>query len=464
MIKQCLSILVLINLWSVAPPVMAQKIIPMAAPDDPDMANQPVFVIKPPAAPSPLPGSVQAPSPITASPAATATGANSAKDTPTVDTVIGQPIRVQAIDLPAATAPIPHNTNPPPRALRPPRGGLTLPEGFTATLWAQGLNGPRNMVVLPNGDVVVSEQIAGRITIIRDANNDGVADRIARMNNQFRQPAGLALGKDGLYVVDRERIWRLPLSDGLPRIGLPPEPITNSGALGNGTQPRSLILAPDGKHFYVGIASHDNLAEEAIPAASIQEFTADGKLRRTYAYGLRDPVGLGFVPGTDTLCAAVDERDGMGPSLVPDFLTCLNDGGFYGWPYSFIGPNAQPGMDGKRPDLIGKTLVPDLLFLAHSSPTDLLFYAGTMFPEKYRNGAFVTMGGSDDHQHPVGYSVAFIPFDKDKPAPAYEAFASGFLTPDGNVWGKPAGLAQLPDGSLLVSDMLGGTIWRIVYP
>jgi glucose/arabinose dehydrogenase len=198
----------------------------------------------------------------------------------------------------------------------------------------------------------------------------------------------------------------------------------------------------------------------------VQEFKADGSGQRTFAAGLRNPVGIAFYPGTSDLYVVVNERDGLGDGLVPDYLTRVQEGGFYGWPYAYIGRNPQPDYAERRPDLVQKTLVPDLLFESHSAPLGLVFYDGAQFPAVFRGGAFVALHGSWNAGKPTGYKVVFVPFRDKRPVGHYENFAVGFWAAGqqrAQVWGRPAGLAVAADGSLLIADDVGQTIWRVSY-
>jgi len=279
-------------------------------------------------------------------------------------------------------------------------------------------------------------------------------------------------------------VWRLPWTAGTVQAG-ERRRLTVEGAFGRrgGHNTRSIAVAPDGRHFYVGIGSESNIGTEAEPRATIQEFRMDGSGQRTYAAGLRNPVGLAFKPGTGDLYAVVNERDGLGDQLVPDFLTMVKPGGFYGWPYSYIGDNPQPDLAERRPDLVKAALVPGLLFQAHSAPIGLAFGDATHFPERYRMGAFVSLHGSWNRSRPTGYAVAFVPFDtapfdKSKPTGTYETFVTGFrvTSPAGTatgsaaegdetpkVWGRPSGLAVTADGALLIAEDASGTVWRVAY-
>jgi glucose/arabinose dehydrogenase len=284
----------------------------------------------------------------------------------------------------------------------------------------------------------------------------------------FDYPHGLALHQGALYVGDRAGVWRVPYAKGLEKATTRPQRITPDGAFGgtSGHATRNIAFSPDGSKFYVSIGSAGNIGEEDAPRATIQEFAADGSKQRTFASGLRNPVGIAFAPGTNSLFTVVNERDGLGDGLVPDYLTRVQDGGFYGWPYSYIGSHPQPGYADKRPDLVKQAIVPDTLFEAHSAALGLAFYAGDKFPQKYRGGAFVGLHGSWNAGAPRGYTVAFVPFEGGKPATHYEVFMSGFWVEGdttARVIGRPVGTAIAKDGSLLVADDVANVIWRVSY-
>ena len=378
----------------------------------------------------------------------------------------GSAHRVTLSDLPAPYA-SPSVSNPPLQVDRPLRATLNVPAGFEAISFAQQLSNPRYLLVGESGDVYVSESRAGRVTVLRDSDGDGRADRRAVIADGLSRPHGLAFHDDMLYIADTDGIHRLPLLDGTPRAG-EPQRITPRGALGpaNGHWTRNVIVDPDGQRLYVAIGSAGNIAEEPLPRATIQSFALDGSDQKTFATGLRNPVGIAFYPGSDTLFTVVNERDGMGDGLVPDFLTSVQEDGFYGWPYAYIGANPQPGFAEKRPDLVGQSLIPDMMFEAHSAPIGLTFYTGDQFPGRYRGGAFVTLRGSWNKARPTGYKVVFVPFADGKPTGGYETFASGWWVAGqqrARVWGRPTGIAVTPDGSLLVADDTGDEIWLIRY-
>ncbi|TSD83249.1 sorbosone dehydrogenase [Mycobacterium sp. KBS0706] len=371
-------------------------------------------------------------------------------------------IRPDALPKPYATDAVANSAGPVARtdAMRP-----QVPKGMTATLFASGLSGPREMLVLPDRSILVSEPEAGRISRLV-APSPPARARAMPFLTGLDGPYGMTLRRDALYVADLDGLWRVPYTAGDAKAQAKPQRITPDGAFdgGRGHASRNVIWDPASDRFFVAIGSRSNIAEEPAPRATIQAFAADGSGGRTYASGLRNPVGLALQPGTGKLYTVVNERDGLGNGLVPDYLTAVQEGGFYGWPYAYIGQNPQPDLADKQPELVKKAIVPDLLFESHSAPLDLVFYDGSMFPD-WRGDALVTLHGSWNRADPIGYMVVRVPFRDGKPAGGYEALATGFRLNRGagaaRVWGRPAGIAVLPDGSILVSDDEGGTIWRI---
>ncbi|HLO77722.1 MAG TPA: PQQ-dependent sugar dehydrogenase [Magnetospirillum sp.] len=364
----------------------------------------------------------------------------------------GDRFRVDPAALPAPYA-TPSTSNPSQTVPRPSRAGLKVPAGWRAVLFADKLEHPRNLLVLPDGSVLVAEQRADKLTRLADSDGDGRADRRTTFADGFAEPFGLAFHDDAVWVADTRRVWRLPWQAGAETVDRR-DPVTETGALGDdrGHSTRSLAIAPDGKHFYVGIGSRSNLDEEEPPRATVQEFALDGGGQRTFAAGLRNPVGMAFRPGSDELWAVVNERDGLGDELVPDYLTRVAEGAFYGWPYAYLGSHPQPDFAAKAPDKVRRTQAPDLLFRAHSAPLGLAFLDGD---------AYVGLHGSWNRSRPIGYVVARVPFKDGKPQGYYEIFATGFTVSPGKVWGRPVGVAAAPDGSLYVADDSGGTVWRI---
>ena len=380
--------------------------------------------------------------------------------------MVGQRYQVLFEDLPPPSAGT-GARNPPSIVQRGPEDTLQVPEGFEVNLYASGLAHPRWMTLAPNGDVFLAETREGRITVLRDEDQDGIADRVETFSSGYQRPHGLAFHDGFLYVADLQAVWRVPYVNGaLSARGR--EPITALGALGaaNGHWTRNIVFDPSGDYFYVAIGSRTNVNEEPAPRGSIQRFRIDGTEQTTFAGGLRNPVGIAFFPGTSDLFTVVNERDGYGDDLVPDYFTKVEEGAFYGWPYAYLGPHPDPVFGAIRPDLVAATRAPDLLFQAHSAPVGLTFYDGDKFPEVYRNGAFVTHRGSWNSDAPTGYRVAFIPFEDGAPAGDYEVFATGFWRrglETAEVWGRPAGLLVAADGSLLVADDTSRSIWRITY-
>lgn len=352
-----------------------------------------------------------------------------------------------------------------------PRGNNlpTVPAGFRVNVFAENLSHARHLFVAANGDVLLAEQRPGKVTLLRDADGDGVAETVQPFAEGFTTVYGLAAGKDALFVADVQGIWSIPYTAGDSKARAAQTRITEGGAFGGngGHVTRNLALAPDGAKIYVAVGSRGNIAEEEEQRATIQEFTLQGGKavnRRTFASGLRNPVGLAFYPGNHSLYTVVNERDGLGDELVPDYLTQVTEGGFYGWPYSYIGANPQQGYAEKRADLVKTAIVPDVLFRSHSAPLGLAFYTGASFPAEYQGGAFVALHGSWNAAQPRAYHVVFVPFKGGRPAAnSYKVFASGFWTGTDKpqVWGRPASVAVAKDGSLLIADDGSQTVFRV---
>ncbi len=398
----------------------------------------------------------------------------------------GHRFHIDPADLPAPkTGPIVTN-----RSLIVPYSGQTLkvPPGFKATPFATGLVNPRRLLVLPNGDVLVAEQSAGYLTLLRDGGS-GRAVWMDRHVEDLNRPYGLAWQNDHVLVADQDGIWSVPHILGALRAGrstvqradqVPPgerKPvagaygatmITKKGVFGivQGHQNRHLAIDPKSGALFVGVGSSGNLGVEPEPKATIQRFDADGSNQTTFASGMRNPTALAFHPQTGELYALVQERDGLGDQLPSDYLTRVQQGGFYGWPYAYIGKHPQAGFANLAPDKVNATITPDLLFEAHSSVMDIVFYEGEQFPPEYKGQALVVLRGSWNRSEPTGYKVVRVPFKNGRPEGHYENFVTGFWISGeqrAEVWGRPAALAVAKDGSLLVADDTGGTIWRITY-
>ncbi|SPJ26366.1 PQQ-dependent sugar dehydrogenase [Palleronia abyssalis] len=414
--------------------------------------------------------------------------------TPEQDQAVGQSFRVDLADLPEPYQG-PPVANAPLRATEVPNE-LALPEGFSATLFASGLEGPRQGHVLPNGDLLVSMQQGGYIALLRDTNDDGEADIISRAFEPFTAPYGIThrewTGEGDfdyeILIADLEGIWSQPYkTPNIRNVGAREQTVdetpvenrkplfdfsgqdllTESGVFGEmtGHVNRDIEIGPDGR-LYVGVGSLGNISVEPEPKATIQSFAADGSDQRTLVTGVRNPAGLDVHPKTGDVFAVVQERDGAGDNLVPDYLIRVDEGEFFGWPYSYMGDNPQPGFAQLEPDLVDSAEVPDLIFNPHSASMDLAFYEGDMFPERFRDGAFVALKGSWNRTQPTGYKVVFVPFSDGMPEGTYENFLTGFWsrgTDRAEVWGRPADVTVAPDGALYVVDDTGGTIWRVAY-
>jgi len=382
--------------------------------------------------------------------------ANSAAEAPAADSLaqnfqaeheIGRKFHIDANELPAPkTGTIATN-----RSLIVPFNGQTLqvPQGFVATPFATGLANPRRLLVLANGDVLVAEQGPGYVTLLRD-DGTGHAVWIDRHVEDLNKPYGLAWQDDHLLVADQDGIWKVPHVTGALRAGrpvpaqradqLPPEQrkpvpgaygaemLTKKGVFGivQGHQNRHIAIDPKTGALFVGVGSSGNLGVEPEPKATIQRFDADGSNQVTYASGTRNATALAFHPETNDLWALVQERDGLGDDLPSDYLIRVQQGGFYGWPYAYIGPHPQPGFAQMAPEKVKATITPDLLFEAHSSLLDLVFYEGNQFPAEYKGQLFVAFKGSWNRSVPTGYKVVMVPFKDGKPEGYYQNFATGF--------------------------------------
>jgi len=371
-----------------------------------------------------------------------------------------QEVRADRLPAPYAT---PSAGNPPQVVAQPPGASLALPPGFRIGVYASGLEDPRTMLLAPNGDVIVAEPGASRITILRDANHDGVAEQRSTFANGLDGPFGLALHGGFLYVGNENAVVRYDYRPGQLTASGAPHAITSLPGGGHST--RGLLVSRDGTKLFISVGSASNVSREDPPRAAILIMNLDGSGRRTFAYGLRNPIGMAFEPATSALWTVVNERDGLGDDLVPDYATEVRDGAFYGWPYAYIGKNEDPRRRGERPDLVAKTIVPSLLIQAHSAPIGIAFYNGSMFPPEYRGNAFVALHGSWNRTRRTGYKIIRIPFHNGRPSGGYDDFVSGWMLGETNrrVWGRPACLLVLGDGSLLISDDGAGKIWRVTY-
>ena len=348
---------------------------------------------------------------------------------------------------------------------RPADAALRVPAGFAVALFATGLSGPRNLLVLANGDVLAAESYAGRITLQRDTNGDGRADTVETFADGFKRPYGMAFHGGALYVGDVTGIWKLAYAAGALKAGAR-KMITRPGVLGSWDDhwTRNIAFGPKSRLF-LAEGSTQNVGIDPAPHAAVSIVSPDGT-PASFAGGLRNPVGLAFHPATHALYTVVNERDMLGTNLPPDYFTRIRKGEFFGWPYAYIGPHPDPQFGTKRPDVVAKTKTPDVLFQPHSAPLGLVFYDGDQFPAAYKGDAFVALHGSWNAAPPTGYKVVRIRFQNGRPEAGYENFVTGWWRPGtdpAQVWGRPAGLAVARDGSLLIADDAGKAIWRVRY-
>lgn len=349
---------------------------------------------------------------------------------------------------------------------RPDGARLTVPQGFTIEEYATGFQRPRYMTLGPSGEILLADSMnSGTIYALIDRNKDGKIDEKKELVKGLDRPYGLTLVKEWLYIAETTSVKRYRYNARTMNAG-PGEEILSMKDYSTGHWTRSLLLDRKGEHLFVGIGSKSNVdSGEPAERAAILRISLDGKQKEIYAAGTRNPIGLRLYPGTDQLWAAVQERDGLGDDLVPDYFTSIKQGGFYGWPYAYIGPNEDPRRKGEKPDLVAKTIKPDVLMGSHVAVLDCLFYTGKSFPVDYQGGAFVAQHGSWNRSKRTGYNVAFVPFKDGKPAGPPKEFLGGWMLNEDRreVWGRPVGLLQLPDGSLLVSEDGGNKLWRIYY-
>lgn len=384
------------------------------------------------------------------------------------------PIRISIASLPKPYSTESASRSPQVVAI-PASPTLKVPAGFTVNVFADGLNKPRWLALTPTGDVLVTETPDNRITLLRDTNGDGATDlrqAFATQNSGLDIPFGMTFTNGYFFVGNTGEVRRFPYTKGQQQItgnGQKIATLTPGGYNQHWT--RNVVASPDGRKLYVSIGSRSNASEEPLPRASVQEMNLDGSGQKTFTSGLRNPVGLDFHPVTRELYTTVNERDALGDDLVPDYLTRIRQGEYYGWPYAYLSPtlldprHVQNGRS-SRPDLVAQTRSPDVLFQAHSAALGLRFYQGQTFPQKYRNGAFVAFRGSWNRDQGTGYKIVFVPFNAEgRPQGYYENFLTGFLlnASEPKTWGRPVGLLTLPDGSLIFTDEGNNRIYRIQY-
>jgi glucose/arabinose dehydrogenase len=384
------------------------------------------------------------------------------------------------------------------------KGGETpaVPRGFKIEAMATGLANPRNVYPLPNGDILVVEsdrvgsepvdrpkdpirdfimsmahggggkETSGspgkpqRITLLRDA--DGKSELKSILVDHLVSPFGVAVVNGSLYVADTDAILRYPFTPGQTRITAPPQKVIDlPGGLIDHHWTKSLTASPDGTKLYAGVGSNSNVQERGPEAetnrAAIWEVDPRTGAYRVFASGLRNPNGLTFYPGSNTLWTVVNERDELGPNLVPDYMTSVKEGAFYGWPYSYYGQHVDRRVRPQRPDLVAKAIPPDYALSSHVAALGLAFYTGSSFPALFRGGAFVGEHGSWNRHELNGYRVVFIRFAGGKPVGKPMNFVAGFIDKDGNARGRPVGVAIDRTGALIIADDVGNTVWRVSY-
>jgi glucose/arabinose dehydrogenase len=385
--------------------------------------------------------------------------------------------KVTVADLPAPRA-TKSAVNPPEMSPRPadvmPK---TLP-GFKVNIYATGLDEPRELRAAPNGDIFAAETDKGEIKVFRGVTKDGKAEQTSTFATGLHVPFGIAFYPTGanpewVYIGNTDSVVRFPYRNrDLKARGAAQTIVAEifPGARhARGHNTRDVLFSPDGKKMYVSVGSASNVDDPddhktEFHRANILEYNPDGSGLRVFASGLRNPVGLSLNPKTGEIWTAVNERDELGDNLVPDYTTHVQDGGFYGWPWYYMGGHQDPRLKDSHPDLKARMITPDVPLQPHSAPLSFAFYTGDQFPAEYRGDLFLALHGSWNRQPRTGYELVRVPLHQQgKASGEYEDFLTGFVTPEGNVWGRPVGVAVAKDGSLLVSDDGSGTIWRISY-
>jgi glucose/arabinose dehydrogenase len=380
--------------------------------------------------------------------------------------------KITVADLPA-----PYATkgvgNPPTVVEKPADAWPKAPAGFTVQLYTnEGLAEPREIRTAPNGDLFVADTHGDKIEIFRGITKDGKPEQRSTFATGLNQPFGIAffpVGKNPqwIYIGNTNSVVRFPYKSGDLKASGPSETLI-SGIPTGGHSTRDLAFSRDGSKLFLSVGSGSNVDDpDTHPRehnrANILEYTPEGKFVKVYAAGIRNPVGIAVNPSTGQLWCSTNERDMLGDNLVPDYITSVKEDGFYGWPWYYMGDHEDPRLAGKHPELKGKVTVPDVLIQPHSASLEMTFYEGKQFPEQYRGDIFAAEHGSWNKARRAGYEVVRVPLENGKASGVYEDFITGFVTPDGKVWGRPVGVAVAPDGSLMVTDDGSKSIWRVVY-
>jgi glucose/arabinose dehydrogenase len=351
--------------------------------------------------------------------------------------------------------------------------------GFQVDLYADGFTEPRELRTAPNGDVFLADSRPGQIKVLHGLTKDGKAESTTVFAAGLRMPFGIAFYPPGpnpqyVYVGNTNSVVRFPYSNGDLQARGPAETVVKSlpsgdpATGGGGHWTRDIVFSRDGKKMFVSVGSHSNVDDAdgnpgEVNRADVLEFNPDGTSQRIYASGIRNCVGEAIQPDTGDLWCSTNERDQLGDNLPPDYITHVQDGGFYGWPWYYLGGHQDPRHARKHPELKDKVIVPDVLLQAHNASLEMLFYQGTQFPEEYRGDIFASEHGSWNRDLRVGYEVIRVPLEHGKATGEYEDFLTGFALPDGKVWGRPVGIAVAKDGALLVSDDASNSVWRVSY-
>lgn len=379
---------------------------------------------------------------------------------------------ITAKDLPKPGA-TPSSSNGAKVVARPADAWPQALPGFKVELYATGLLNPRLTRTAPNGDIFVAETTgSGEIKIFRGITAEGKAKETSTFATGLKQPFGIAFYPPGpnpqfVYVGNTDSVVRFPYKSGDLKATASPETII-SGIPTGGHSTRDIAFSLDGKKMFVSVGSRSNVDDpDTVPAeklrANILQYTPDGKFVKVYGAGIRNPVGIAVNPITGEVWCSVNERDQLGDNLVPDYITSVKEDGFYGWPWFYMGSNQDPRHEGKHPELKGKVIVPDVLLQPHNASLELTFYDGKMFPKEYEGDIFAAEHGSWNKSVRTGYEVVRIPLTKGKSSGIYQDFLTGFVLPNGDVWGRPVGVTTAADGSLMVTDDASKSIWRVSY-
>jgi glucose/arabinose dehydrogenase len=361
---------------------------------------------------------------------------------------------------------------------RPSNAWPQVPLGFKVELYATDIQNPRLIRTAPNGDYFVSDSGANQVLVFRGVNGSGKAQQKEVFAADLHQPFGIAFYPAGsnpqwIYIGNTDSVVRIPYHVGDLQARGEPQKIADlpsGGRLrGGGHWTRDIAFSKDGKKMFVSVGSHSNADdtdnnEVEFHRANILEFNPDGSGERVYASGIRNAVGIAVNPQTGELWGSVNERDGLGNNLVPDYITHFEDNGFYGWPWYYIGKHQDPRLQDKHPDFRARMITPDVLIQPHSASLEMTFYTGKQFPAEYQGDIFAAEHGSWNRNPPVGYEVVRVPLKGTGHASGeYQDFMTGFVTQDGKVWGRPVGVAVGNDGALVVTDDGSGSIWRVTY-